>query len=169
MPAPTLSDTGKTLVFPVALVLDYQAGNTASGRVGGWRLIGAVAGQHGLSPGRVVTRMHKNDTSEQVLCAGYSLTLHRDDAESYYCNLMGEKPSLFVICREQPGERPEPARVTASYGEAASYSEVDESVHAIAIPPEIYRWIEAYVLEYYVPEKHRKRKRDNWKKDESRP
>jgi hypothetical protein len=58
--------------------------------------------------------------------------------------------------------------VTASYGEAASYSEVDENVYAVPIPPEIYLWIEAYVLEHYVPEKRRKRKRDDWKQDESR-
>jgi hypothetical protein len=73
-----------------------------------------------------------------------------------------------VVCREEDGERPEPALVTASYGEAASYSEVDENVYAVPIPPEIYLWIEAYVLEHYVPEKRRKRKRDDWKQDESR-
>jgi hypothetical protein len=169
MPAQTQSEVNKSPVFPVALVLDYQRSNATAWSAGRWRVIGAVAGQHGVAQRRSVMSMRKDDAGEQVLCAGYQLQLHRDDAESYYCNLMGERPSLFVVCREEAGQRPEPALVTVSYGEAASYTEVDGTVHAIAMPPEIYRWVEAYVLEHYVPEKHKKRKRDNWKKDEQRP
>jgi len=28
----------------------------------------------------------------------------------------------------------------------------------------VYRWAEKFVLEHYVPEKKKKRKRENWKK-----
>jgi hypothetical protein len=155
-------------VFPVSLLLEYHHTRTSAWSSGCWQVIAAVAGQRGLPQGRSAVPIHEDERGRQILCRGYRLSLHRDDAESYYCNLMGERPSLFVVCREEDGERPEPALVTASYGEAASYSEVDENVYAVPIPPEIYLWIEAYVLEHYVPEKRRKRKRDDWKQDESR-
>jgi len=149
--------------FPVSLVLEFQRTETSAWSNGQWQVVAALAGQHGASRRRGAVSLHKDEACERVLCSGYRLTLHRDDAESYYCNLMGEHPGLFVVCSEDNGERPQPALVTASYGEAASYSETDENVYAVAIPPEIYLWIEAYVLEHYVPEKRRKRKRDNWK------
>jgi hypothetical protein len=43
--------------------------------------------------------------------------------------------------------------------------ETDEIVETVAMPPELYRWAERFVLEHYVPEKRKKRKRDNWKED----
>ncbi len=163
------SEANKQPAFPVALVLDYQCSSATPWSAGRWQVIGAVAGMHGTAQRRSTLSMRKDEAGEQVLCAGYHLRLHRDDAESYYCNLMGERPSLFVVCQEEAGQRPEPTLVTVSYGEAASYSEGDATVHAIAMPPEIYRWVEAYVLAHYIPEKRKKRKRDDWKKDEQRP
>jgi hypothetical protein len=56
-----------------------------------------------------------------------------------------------------------PFQVTLSYDEAASYMEVDEPVFSLPMPPEVYRWLEGYVLEHYVPERKKKRKRDDWK------
>jgi len=122
-------------VFPVSLLLEYQHTRISAWSNGCWQVIAAVAGQHGLSQGRSAVPIHEDEHGRQILCRGYQLTLHRDDAESYYCNLIGERPSLFVVCREENGERPEPALVTASYGEAASYSEVDENVYAVPMPP----------------------------------
>lgn len=154
--------------FPLSLVLEYRRNDTSAWSSGCWQVIAALAGQFDAArPGKGVT-MHRDTNGEQVLCGGYQLKLHRDDAESYYCNLMGRRPSLFVVCREEDGQRPRPTLVTASYGEAASYTEVDDNVYAVPIPPQIYRWIEAYVLEYYVPQKPRKRKREDWKRDERR-
>ena len=45
--------------------------------------------------------------------------------------------------------------------------EADEVVESVAMPAELYRWVEQYVLENYLPEKRKKRKRDNWKEAES--
>ena len=74
-----------------------------------------------------------------------------------------DRPSVFVICSQEAGEPPRPIIATLSYGEATSYMETDELVESVAMPAEIYRWAERFVLEHYVPEKRRKRKRDNWK------
>lgn len=168
MPLEVQSDTGRRAVFPVSLVLEYRCTDTSPWSGGSWQVIVALPGRHGPSRARRVVPLHKDAASRKLLCSGYEIALHRDDAESYYCNLMGVRPSLFVVCREGGGERPEPELVTASYGEAASYSETEGNVYAVTMPPEIYLWIEAYVLEHYVPEKRRKRKRDDWKKQEPR-
>jgi hypothetical protein len=163
MPSHVQTDSTGKKEFPVSLVLEFQRTDTSAWSGGQWQVVAALAGWHGGSRRHDAVPLHKDEAVERVLCSGYRLRLYRDDAESYYCNLMGEHPGLFVVCGEQCGERPQPTLVTASYGEAASYSETDGNVYAVAIPPEIYRWIEAYVLEHYVPEKRRKRKRDNWK------
>lgn len=86
------------------------------------------------------------------------MRLHRDEAESYYWNLMAAQPQLFVICRERDAE-PEPFLVTASHDEAGAYMESDEVVFSVPMPPEIYRAVEAFVIEHYVPTPRKKRKR----------
>jgi hypothetical protein len=130
--------------------------------------IGVVAGQFPADSGIHKRLIHSDADSEQFLWTGLTLSLHKDDSESYYSNLMGEKPSVFIVCRLED-ERLQPFLLTLSYDEADSYMEVDEAVSAVAMPPEIYRWCETFVLAHYVPEKKRKRKRDNWKQDARRP
>jgi hypothetical protein len=42
--------------------------------------------------------------------------------------------------------------------------EVEEDVFSVPMPAEIYRWVENFVLQHYVPERRKKRKREDWKK-----
>ena len=105
----------------------------------------------------------QNDGYEQFLYTGFTLKLHKDEAESYYFNLMGERPSIFVICSEHESGQLMPFLTTPSYDEAIAHTEVEEHVFSLPIPPEVYRWIERYVLEHYRPTPKRKRKRENWK------
>jgi hypothetical protein len=76
---------------------------------------------------------------------------------------MSDKPSAFIICNEGQDEPLQPAIVTLSYGEATSYMETDVRVERVDMPADLYRSLEQYVLANYVPEKRKKRKRDNWK------
>ena len=55
--------------------------------------------------------------------------------------------------------------LTLSFDEAHAYLEGDENLYTVPMPPEIYRWVEAYVLAHYVPEKRTKRKRRDWHRD----
>ncbi len=64
--------------------------------------------------------------------------------------------------------QPVPFLVTLSFDEAHAYLEGDQEVYAVDIPPELYRWSEAFVLSHYVPQKKRKRKLDNWKDQSGR-
>lgn len=153
--------------FPVSILVDYTATPGNRWQAGLWQVTGVVAGgqqDHAGGPG--CTRLHPADTdNKQALWSGYSVELHKDDAESYYFNIVSDTPRIFVICTADDEAGIKPLIATLSYDEAASYMEADEIVESVAMPAALYRWVEAFVLEHYVPEKKKKRKRDNWKED----
>jgi hypothetical protein len=55
--------------------------------------------------------------------------------------------------------------VSASFDEAHAYLEAEGDAEAVPMPPEIYQWVERFVLKHYVPERKVKRKRRNWSED----
>jgi hypothetical protein len=57
-----------------------------------------------------------------------------------------------------------PFLVSLSFDEANAYQEGDGVVYAVAMPPELYRWCEHFVLDHYVPEKKKKRRLTDWRK-----
>ena len=90
------------------------------------------------------------------------MVLYRDGAESYWHNLVGQHPSLFVICRADGKGEIAPFAVTADYDEAGAHMEADDTVFAVPIPPEIHRWIEEYVIANCHPTPPVKRQRKRW-------
>jgi hypothetical protein len=94
---------------------------------------------------------------------GLRVRLHLDEAESYYHNLTVERPRCFVVTREDETGEQAPFLATLSYDEANAYLEGDDQVHAVDLAPELYRWVEAYVLSHYLPAQRKKRKRTEWK------
>ena len=151
------------LQYPVAVLVEYQVVHDNRWIDGRWVVTGVVAGKQPAAAGLRCQLIHSSDETRQYLWSGLSIELHPDDAESYYCNLMSDMPGVFVICNEEQDEPLQPAIVTLSYGEAASYMETDQRVERVAIPADVYRWLEQYVLANYVPEKRKKRKREAWK------
>ena len=95
---------------------------------------------------------------DQLRYEGLRLSLHKDQCESYYYNMLSDQPRLFVLAHPDDEERPRPFHVSASFDEAGAGMEGDELVFPVAIPPQIYRWMEAYVLIHYVPQLKYKRK-----------
>ena len=155
--------------IPVAVILAYPRRSHSDAEPRAGEVVGVVTRSPSAKAGiRKQQLIHSDADSYQFLWTGFAITLHTDAAESYYFNLMGEKPSVFVVCRLEQGQL-QPFLVTCNYDEADSYMEVDESVAAVAMPPEIYRSCEAFVLAHYIPEKKRKRKRDDWKRGGGRP
>lgn len=151
------------LRFPVAVLLGWQAtpGNRWQSRR--WEVYGLVAGEAAGGGGRGRTLVREVDGEAHYLESGLEVALYRDEAESYYHNLTSERPSAFVVCRPDEAAGLRAALVTLSYDEAESYMGGDAQVHRVPLPPELYRWVEAFVLEHYVPEPRKKRKRDDWK------
>ena len=155
--------TSDRLSFPVTVLVEHQAVHDNRWIDGRWVVMGVVAAEPSSDVAVHCRQIHADDESQQYLWSGLSIELHQDDTESYYANLMSDTPGVFVICEGEQEDDLKPASVTLSYGEATSYMETDQRVERVAMPPEIYRWLEQYVLANYVPEKRRKRKRDNWK------
>lgn len=99
----------------------------------------------------------------RVLHPGFRISLHTDECESYYHNLKSPEPGCYVIARNDEDDVPVPYLVSLSFDEANAYQECEDLVYQVAMPPEMYRWVEYFVLQHYVPEKRVKRKRNNWK------
>ena len=150
--------------FAVSVLVEYRKACDNRWEDGHWQVTGVVAGSGQTADDTMEVRpLHAATGGQQYLASGLHIRLHRDDAESYYFNLVSDRPSVFVICSQEAGEAPRPFIATLSYGEATSYMETDEVVESVDMPAELYRWAERFVLEHYVPEKRRKRKRDDWK------
>ena len=112
------------------------------------------------------------DQIQQLLYSGLQIRLFLDECESYYHNLMSPEPGCFIVARideeaqADQADVPIPFLVTLSFDEAHAYLEGDDIVYSVEIPPELYRWAEAYIIENYSAEKRKKRKRKDWRKGE---
>jgi Protein of unknown function (DUF3305) len=93
------------------------------------------------------------------LYSGFSLALHRDEAENYFLNIGGTDPKVFVLWRLED-DVAKPYQVTVSLGEAARWMDSNETVDGIAMPHEIAVWVSDYVVAHYVPEVKKPRLRD---------
>jgi hypothetical protein len=130
-----------------------------------WRLVGVIPMQADgdvPSEGKLI---HTDAHSRQYLWSNLGLRLYRDAAESYWYNLTGQRPQLYVICGRRGEHELAPLLVTANYDEAAAHMETDSKVFSASIPAEIYRWLEAYVLENFEPPEDHRRERENWSDD----
>jgi hypothetical protein len=136
-----------------------------------FKAVGVVTGDQ--QQDRQFRRIRQQDGVEQYLYSGLSVQLHEDECESYYHNLMSPQPGCYIVAGEAEAEAkgegeaeiPEPYLVSLSFDEAHAYLEGDEQVYAVEIPPELYRWTEAFVLTHYIATKKVKRKLNNWKNE----
>jgi len=149
--------------FSVSVIVEYRKARDNRWEDGHWQVSGVVAGSEAVDAGVGARQLHASTEGRQYLWSGLRVQLHRDDAASYYFNLVSENPRVFIICSQEAGQAPRPFIATLSYGEATSYMETDDVVESVDMPAELYRWAERFVLEHYVPEKRKKRKRENWK------
>lgn len=144
--------------FPVAVIMEREAVENHRWMTSRTRAVGVVASDEAAG-----CRLLRDDGRvAQHLWTGLRLRLHADELEGYYQNLRGEQPGLFVVCQGEEGGELEPVLVTASYGDAGSHLEVDEQVFNVPMPPEIYLWLERYVVENYAPRPVVKRRRKRW-------
>lgn len=127
-----------------------------------WQVIGVVTADAAYAQERKCQLIHRDATGEQYLWSGFGLALRRDEVESYYYNLLGRQPSVFVVCRGGDGDELVPFLALASHYEAEAYMEVGAPVFAVCMSSDIYRRVEAFVVHHYVPEEKKGRKREQW-------
>jgi len=150
-------------LFPVAVMMQRSPSKVTAWSDFQWQAVGIAVAQKEPGETKEPSLVNEQGEVKQYLYRGFNVSLHVDECESYYHNLMSAYPRCFVVTRNNQDEIPVPFLVTMSFDEAHAYLESDETVYDVDIPPEIYRWIEAYVLTHYVAEKRKKRKRQDWK------
>lgn len=152
--------------FPVSIVMQHKRIENNIWLSHKWEVEAVVAGGGDVSgaPERSISRIGAED--EKFIWNNHAITLYQDESESYYFNIISDTPYVFVICRdeEEDGELV-PFNVGVNYDEASSYMELDDQVFQVAMPAEIYRWVEQFVVNNYIPIKKKKRKLENWKDD----
>jgi len=151
--------------FPVSIVMQHRIIENNIWQTEQWEVEAVIAGAKeatGNIPERKVSRIGSAD--EKFVWINYQINLFTDEAESYYFNIISDTPFVFVVCRDEEGDGELiPFSVSVNYDEAASYMELDDHVFQVPMPAEIYRWLEAFVVNNYVPVKKKKRKLENWK------
>lgn len=151
--------------FPVSVVMECRQIRHRRWVVPQWDAIGIVVGEAVASGAGEPVTVRGGPDREQRLWPGFVLDLARGDAESYWYNLVGRTPSLYVVCQVDEAGALVPVRVTADSDEASAHEEADDQVFPVPIPPEIYPHIERYVVENYKPTPSKKRKRKAWSKE----
>ena len=154
--------------FPISIVMQHSRITNNVWISEKWEVEAVVAGGEifGNAPERKVTRIDAN--GEKYIWSNYQIRLFKDEAEGYYFNIIADTPYVFVICRDEHDDgQLMPVSVSVNYDEAASHMEMDDQVFQVSMPAEIYRWVEAFVINNYVPVKKKKRKLENWVADKS--
>jgi hypothetical protein len=152
--------------FTVAVLMERRRGVT-SWQPHVWAPVGLIAGAAAEGPVGVPLAMPADGESLRELWRGFEVRLHRDEAESYYHNLVAPQPLAFVVLREGAADRRVPAIVTLCFDEASAYLEGDDQVEPVAMPAELVQWLERFVIDNYVPERRTRRERKAWNEKSS--
>ena len=163
--------------LPVSVLLERRLIKRSFWSVPSWYLASVAVGddlQASFKPGELA---YRTDSGDVYAWSGFTITLYRDACERYWHALIGDKPQVYVMCREveqsdesEAGAQDaiEPIHVTIDYDDASAYAETDQMVLSAAIPPELYRYMEQFVLTHYEPKEFKKRKRRKWSEDEGK-
>ena len=150
--------------FPVTVIMERRPATNRAWIDHVWAAIGVTAGDS-QDPADKPRVAYVEDDVQLQFYPGYRVKLHVDECDSYYHNLMSPSPQCFVVVRQDDDDDvPRPFIVSLSFDEAHAYLEGDDEVFAVAIPPEVYRWTESFVLAHYCPQQLKKRKRKDWRK-----
>ena len=161
-----IENTPAFVDFPISVVMQRKSIEDNIWIAEKWEVEAIVAGGENEAsvPRRRITRIGQD--SEMYIWSNYQITLYKDEVESYYFNIITDTPYVFVSCRDENANgQLVPVSVSVSYDEAGSHMEMDDQVFQVPMPPEIYRWVEAFVINNYVPVKKKKRKLQNWSAD----
>ena len=95
---------------------------------------------------------------DMTMWRGLALELRKESAESYWANVSGGAPKVFVACRgEDGGVRP--VCITASGEEAAGFGEVDDEILCAPMPAWMTEHVERFVVAHYRPQPKKVRRR----------
>jgi Protein of unknown function (DUF3305) len=124
-----------------------------------WRVVGVVAAGAVDRSGGERRTIYSGTDATHYLWSGFELRLYPHESESYYRNLLGQVPSVYVVCQVDESGELIPVETSADYIEAGARREAGDEVAPVPMPPEIYRWVEAFVVNHYTPEEPKLRRK----------
>jgi hypothetical protein len=153
------------LSIPVGVLLARKVVQRSGWSLAHWEGVAVLVGERFAAGESKRVPLRESDGVTQYLWDGLRLELYRDAAETYWFNLTGTQPSLFIICSEEEGEL-QPVTVTADHDESTSAVEADYKVFAVPIPAEIIGQLEEFVMTHFKPKERKKRRREDWSGEE---
>lgn len=152
--------------MPVTVLVECREARVGQWVADQWEAIAVVAGEDVATTESTTTLVHEDEQCRRYLWSGFTLSLYRDVCEAYWYNLMSGTPYLYVVCQvdedEDGVESLIPMLITADQQEASGHMETDDQVFSVPMPERVHQWLERYVVENYVPEQKKKRKRRQW-------
>jgi hypothetical protein len=133
-----------------------------------WRPVAVIPGAPAVE-GRKVLR--QGDGWVHYHAATLPLELHRRETEAYKVNLAGERPSVYVVMREDEDSDADgyfPFCITASPYEAQDYLDSgEEIVEGVLMDDGLIAWVQGFIDKHHVDEPFYKRKRKPYDPNES--
>lgn len=151
--------------FPISVIMEKRP-SVSRWADAYWTAVGLIVGQQSATQ---MSLLHSDGSIEQYLYPGLTVSLHRDQCESYYHNMVAPKPSCYIVARTAEDGIPRPFLVTMCFDEAHSYQENEDQAFAVEIPAELYHWMESFMIDNYFPEKKFKRRLKDWKHGSEKP
>ena len=155
----------KTSEFKVSIVLEQQEKKVNDWVSQQWELMAILSDQEGPDSLQGPIILRQSSQHIQHLWKGLVIRLHVDAAEGYWYNLLSDIPFAFVVCEldaVDDQEVPVPHLVTVSQDEAGAHLETDSLVLSGPLPVDIREATEQFVVNNYIPQTKKKRKRRDW-------
>lgn len=159
------------VIFKLAIVIERQQKIFNGWPSTRWELTTVLSDPDGPASLEGPLPIHESDNVSQYMWKGLQLRLYLDAAEGYWYNFLSEVPFAFVIFEMDADDdtAPTPILVTASQDEAGAHLETDYLVLSAAFPTDVRNRIEEFIVNNFVPQTKKKRKRKNWFEEANQP
>ena len=156
--------------FKLSVVLECQEKIVKGWHSTQWELVAVLSDPDGPNSLEGPIEIRKSDIVSQYLWKGLRMKLFVDATEGYWYNLLSEVPYAFIVCAQDVDDDavPVPILVTASQDEAGAHLETDSLVLSAPLPADVRDKTEEFVVNNYVPQVKKKRKRRNWHQESIR-
>ena len=129
-----------------------------------WEPVGVLPDYGGKSEPRVIVEVAG---TTQWLYPGFSIVLHRAEAQGYFHNVSAAKPNVFVLWRLE-ANRAAPHYLTVSYDEASRWMDGGAQVGSVAMPKAIRDWVCTFVERHHRREPRNRMRPQSFLSPESR-
>jgi hypothetical protein len=121
-----------------------------------WEAKGVV--RDASAPGSGERVIVSDERITQILFPGFTLKLHRDEAEGYLYNITSPEPKVFIMWRVGEDGIARPESLSVSYHEGSRWMDAEETVDGVALPLDLLAWIAEFGAAHYKEEPKKKKR-----------